>query len=94
VATTPKAILVDIRALFDQITASGYSVDGRNLDTSYLGGLFSLDGIHPTNTAYGVIAQYFINAMNTDLHTHIPGVPLPLIALQDPMVFPILSLIF
>jgi hypothetical protein len=28
------------------------------------GGLFSLDGIHPTTIAYGILAQEFINVMH------------------------------
>jgi hypothetical protein len=86
VAATPNAILVDIRSLFDQITANGYNVPGRDLDTGYFGGLFSLDGIHPTNTAYALIANQFIETMNVKLHTGIKNVDVAKVAKDDPLV--------
>jgi hypothetical protein len=54
------------------------------LTTDFLGGLFSLDGIHPTNTEYGIIANDFIDAMNQSLRTGIPDAD---IAASDPLVF-------
>jgi len=57
-------LLIDAHALVDRIYANGYQINGQELTTDFLGGLFSLDGIHPTNSGYGVIANYFIDAMN------------------------------
>jgi hypothetical protein len=87
VASVPKATLVDVHSLIDQISQNGYNVPGRNLNTGYLGGLFSLDGIHPTNTAYAILANQFIATMNTNLHTSIPPVNITPIAKRDPLVF-------
>ena len=36
-----------------------------SLQTRYLGGLFSLDGMHPSNIGQGIIAFFFIHALNT-----------------------------
>ena len=36
----------------------------RRLTTDFLGGIFTLDGIHPTNTGHAVIANEFIRALN------------------------------
>jgi hypothetical protein len=80
------ATLVDVHGLIDQISQNGYNVPGRNLNTSYLGGLFTLDGIHPTNTAYAILANKFIATMNTNLHTSIPPVNINQIAQRDPLV--------
>jgi hypothetical protein len=81
------ALLVDLHTLVDQISANGYSVGTKTLTTGFLGGLFSLDGIHPTNTGYAVIANSFIGAMNANLKTHMAQVNVPAIAAKDPLVF-------
>jgi lysophospholipase L1-like esterase len=87
VAGSTNATLVDIHSLFDDISAKGYDTGDRNLNTGYFGGLFSLDGIHPTNTAYAIIAQKFIDTMNANLHTSIPAVDINKIAKSDPLVY-------
>jgi lysophospholipase L1-like esterase len=81
------ATVVDAHALVDQIANKGYSIGNATLTTSFLGGLFSLDGIHPTNTGYAVIANQFITTMNSSLHTSIPLVNVAAIAKKDPLVF-------
>jgi phospholipase/lecithinase/hemolysin len=81
------ALEIDLHSLVDQISASGYSIGTKTLTTSFLGGLFSLDGIHPTNTGYGIIANFFIQAMNANLNTHLAQVKVPAIAAKDPLVF-------
>jgi hypothetical protein len=86
VAAVPHATLVDVHSLIGQISAAGYNVPGRNLNTSYFGGLFSLDGIHPTNTAYAILANQFITTMNANLHTSIPQVNVNQIAKHDPLI--------
>ena len=87
-AAAHGALLVDAHALVDRIYTNGYQVNNQNLTTDFLGGLFSLDGIHPTNTGYGVIANYFIDAMNQSLRTGIPAADIAAIAASDPLVFP------
>jgi hypothetical protein len=87
VAALPRATLVDVHSLVQQITANGYRVDGHNLNSSLLGGLFTLDGIHPTNTSYALIANRFIDTMNAKLHTSIPAVDVAEIAKHDPLIF-------
>jgi hypothetical protein len=63
------ALVVDIHSLVDQIYSHGYVAGGHLLTTTYLGGLFSLDGIHPTDTGYAVIANAFIDAINSHFET-------------------------
>ncbi len=77
--------LVDIHSLVDQIYVSGYQLKNMNLTAGFLGGLFSLDGIHPTNTGYGVIANKFIETMNPFLGTHIPPADIEEIFKNDPL---------
>jgi lysophospholipase L1-like esterase len=84
-ATSAGATLVDIDALFANVSANGLTVSGYTGTKTFLGGFFSLDGIHPTNTGYAVVANAFIDAMNAAFKTTIADVPLAPIAAADPL---------
>jgi hypothetical protein len=56
------------------------------LTTDYLGGVFSLDGIHPSRTGHALIANAFIDAINTRFAESIPPVDVGRIAVRDPLV--------
>jgi hypothetical protein len=78
---------VDVAALVRKLSQQGYTLpDGRRLSTQFLGGLYSLDGVHPTNTGHAIIANEFIRKMNDELKTRIPAVNVPAIAATDPLV--------
>jgi lysophospholipase L1-like esterase len=80
---------VDMFGLFDQVARDGYDVRGDGstiLHTEYLGGLFSLDGVHPTRTGQGLIANAFIDAINARFGDAIPRVDLGAVAARDPLV--------
>lgn len=71
------AALVDINSVFNGIRAADFSggttYNGINFKTTYVsGGLFSLDGVHPSNQAHGIIANEFIKAINTKFGASIP----------------------
>ncbi len=87
-AQTSGATLVDINALFANTTANGITVNGIKGTTTFLGGAFSLDGIHPTNTGYAVVANAFIDTMNKAFGKAIPDVNLVPIAAADPLFPP------
>ena len=77
---------VDAHSLVDQIYTHGYKLnDSTTLTAGFLGGLFSLDGIHPSNTGYGVIAASFIETMNGFLGKHIPAPDIQKIFNNDPL---------
>ncbi len=84
-AQAAGATLVDINALFKQLTTSGITISGYTGTAAFLGGFFSLDGIHPTNTGYAVVANKFIDTMNTAISTKIPDVALGPVAAADPL---------
>jgi lysophospholipase L1-like esterase len=84
-AQAAGATLVDINALFKQVTQSGLTINGYTGTTAFLGGFFALDGIHPTNTGYAVVANTFIDAMNSSIKTTIPDVSLSAVAAADPL---------
>jgi lysophospholipase L1-like esterase len=80
------AALVDIHAFTNQLQQRGLVTNGQRLTTDFLGGLFSLDGIHPTNTGYGLFANEFIQALNTNFAAGIPPVVLEQVSQADPLV--------
>ncbi len=88
VAAQVGATLVDIHTEFENAAANGVVADGYTATFGFLGGLFSLDGIHPTNTGYGVLANTFIDAVNNDLGSSIKDVDLNAIAKVDPLYPP------
>ena len=81
-----SAIVVNIHGLFARISKSGYDTDGKHLTTNFLGGMFSLDGIHPTNTGYAILANEWIRTINRTLGTSLTKVNVDKIAATDPLV--------
>ena len=78
--------LVDIHALTDRLRADGFVAHGQRLTTDFLGGLFSLDGTHPSNAGYGLFANEFIHVLNTNFGAGIPPANLEKIVQADPLV--------
>ncbi len=76
--------LADINGFFLNIrnaeATGGYSYDGLTFSTTFVsGGLFSLDGVHPTSRGQGIIANEFIKVINAKWGTSIPLVNVSLI---------------
>lgn len=86
-ATANGAVLVDIYSLVNDLAAHGKKVGGHKLTTDFMGGLFSLDGVHPTNTGYAIIANEFIKTMNRSLAAGVPPVSIEKVAKTDPLIF-------
>jgi lysophospholipase L1-like esterase len=59
--------VLDIHAVFKSANRDGILVGTTRLTTSYTGGLFSLDAIHPTHTANAILANHFIRVLNTEI---------------------------
>ena len=64
----------------------GVDVGGTVLTTDYLGGIFGLDGVHPTRTAHALIANAFIEAINARFGEAIPLVDVARVARRDRLV--------
>ena len=76
-AATYGAAVVDLNGLLRQANTTGVRFQGTTYTTAYIkGGLFSLDGVHPTDLAYGFIANLMIDAVNAQFGAHIPEVNL------------------
>jgi hypothetical protein len=79
---------VDVFTTFDQLAANGVDLNGDgapDITTRYLGGMFSLDGIHPTRTGNALIANAFIDAINARFGEGIPRVDVARVAAHDPL---------
>jgi lysophospholipase L1-like esterase len=79
-------VLVDLFAAIDAIYANGYPVKSGTLTTDFLGGLFSLDGLHPSNTGYAILANEFIRRINGAFGTAYRLVNVDAVAARDPLV--------
>jgi lysophospholipase L1-like esterase len=86
--TAVGGVLVDIHTLIQNMAQNGITINNYAASTTFLGGLFGLDGIHPTNTGYALIANEFIDTMNTSLKTTFADVNVSAIAAADPLFGP------
>lgn len=64
--------VADLHAIFEYFSAAPLNFFGTTLTTRFLGGLFSLDGVHPSNTGQGLAAYFFIEALNQHYGLSIP----------------------
>ena len=72
-AAAHGATVVDVHTLFQQAKANGYTYGGVHVSTDFpTGGLFSADGLHPSNIGYAIQADYWIQAINAAAGTKIP----------------------
>ena len=80
--------LVDIHSYIDTLAKGGITINNYEASTLYLGGLFSLDGIHPSNTGYALVANQFIASVNATLGTTIAAVDVSAVAAKDALFGP------
>lgn len=75
-ATAYDLAFVDANALLNQLKTDGFQqADGSVVDATFAtGGGFSLDGVHPAPRGYAIIANAFIEAINTKYNSNLPGV--------------------
>ena len=81
--------LADMQVLYEALTANPLDFLGVSLQTRYLGGLSTLDGIHPSNIGHGIITFFFIHALNNTYGAGIPqvdGGTLYTLANSDPFI--------
>jgi hypothetical protein len=81
--------VADIGALFSALMSNPPVFDHVTLTNRYLGGLFSLDGVHPSNIGHALLANAFIGAANQAFGTQIPAISSTALlktALADPFI--------
>ncbi len=83
-APYPNLHVVDFHSEAMQELTQGIVVNGQTLTVAQFGGLLSFDGLHFSDTGYGLLANLFIDAMNPVLGTEIPHVDLAALLAQDP----------
>jgi hypothetical protein len=72
-ATARGYALADFHGLLQGAAAHGLSVQGHTYTTEFVkGGLFSLDGVHPTDLGYAFICNTLIDAVNAKFGARIP----------------------
>ncbi|HUI30072.1 MAG TPA: GDSL-type esterase/lipase family protein [Candidatus Acidoferrales bacterium] len=72
-AHSDRIALVDVHTLLNNIAQQGYVSDGIVFTSAFIsGGLFGLDGIHPTAQGYGIVANEFIRTINAKFGSNIP----------------------
>jgi GDSL-like Lipase/Acylhydrolase len=77
--------LADMFDFFNKVK-TGIKWDGVDYNTTFVsGGFISLDGYHPTQKGYGIIANQFIEAINQKYNSSIPPNPC---ANCDGVIFP------
>ena len=74
-AAAKGAVVVDFNTIFNDIKANGKKISGVMYTADYItGGLFSLDGVHPTNRGAGVLANEIIKVMNASYGTSVTAI--------------------
>ncbi len=67
-----KIPVVDMYGFFKDIN-NGYSIAGLTVDAKFItGGFYSLDGIHPSDLGHALIANQWLDVINTTFHMSIP----------------------
>jgi hypothetical protein len=74
-ASSRKLALFDAEEVLKQVKAGTYNFDGLGITADFItGGVFSLDGVHPTARGYALIANEMIKAINTQYVTSLSPV--------------------
>ena len=75
VAQRPFVTKVDLHGLLQRIATEGYRIGADVYTSDFIrGGLFGLDGIHPNDLGYALLANELITAMNSRFGCMIPSV--------------------
>src|SRR5262249_38036877 len=89
VAAAHGMAVADIHAAFDFLATNPPVIAGVPLTTRFLGGMFSLDGVHPSDIGQAFAANIFIDQFNAPYRTKTPLIyngTLFFLFLTDPFV--------
>ena len=66
--------VIDMALFFERIK-NGFGVQGIPINAGFItGGMFSLDGLHPCDRGYAILANHFIDEINTVYEANIPNI--------------------
>jgi len=91
VAARPNVAKVDLHGLLSTIATKGFSLGGVVYTSEFVkGGLFSLDGVHPNDLGYALMANTMISAVNARFGCFVPPVdPLSYASSNASMLSPV-----
>ena len=76
-ATSKGLAFVDANAVLAQVANGGITANGYTVSSTYVsGGGFSMDGVHPSPRGYALIANQFMEAINTTYGSNFKAVDL------------------
>ncbi len=76
-ATANNLAFVNAKIIMDQLSTTGITANTFTMTSTFVtGGTFSLDGVHPSPRGYALIANKFIEAINTKYGSNLKGVDL------------------
>lgn len=80
-ANARGAAVLDLNGLLRQAATTGFTYQGQTYTSAFVtGGLFSLDGVHPTDLAHGILCNALIDAVNAKFGARIQHVNLATVA--------------
>lgn len=85
VARENGAVVYDMAALFRRVKTQGIAVGGQRVNADYMGGFYSLDGLHPGRTGHALIANELIGLINTTYGRSFTPVQVTAAAASDPV---------
>ena len=82
-ASSHQIPVVNMYEFYNNLISNGYTAGGLDFSTDFIsGGIFSLDGAHPTDVGQALIANEFIKVINDEFNAQIPWVNIVEIADQ------------
>lgn len=89
VASSNNLAFVDANGILNQVANGGLVVNGYTMTSTYVtGNSFSLDGVHPSSKGYALIANKFLEAINTTYGSNFKGVNLGQYQILYPVFLP------
>jgi hypothetical protein len=84
-AAAKELAFVDIKALYNQVNNGGIVANGQTMTSAFItGGMFSLDGVHPSSRGNALITNKFLEAINSKYGSNLQGVNIG----DYPVLFP------
>ena len=85
IADAKGLAFVDIKALYNQVNNGGIVANGQTMTSRFIiGGMFSLDGVHPSPRGNALISNKFLEAINSKYGSNLQGVNIG----DYPVLFP------